>query len=309
MLDSIAFLFAFRQRKRYYVAMLLPTVWGERRLDWGRQTYVMGIVNVTPDSFAGDGLLEDTPTQDALIQRAVAQAQQFVADGAMLIDVGGESTRPNAAPISTQEELARVVPVIKAVYATLPREVMISIDTYKAEVARQALDAGACMINDIWALRRDPAMAALASERGVPVVLMANMRGYRRQEIVSDVLRFLAGSIDLALAAGVAWQHIIIDPGIGFGTTPEENLTLLRRLGELRALGRPILLGTSRKSTIGLVLGGLPVSERLEGTAATVALGIAQGADIVRVHDVREIVRVVKMSDAVVRGNIQHHNL
>jgi dihydropteroate synthase len=289
--------------------MLLPTVWGERRLDWGQQTYVMGIVNVTPDSFAGDGLLEDTPTQDALIHRVITQAQQFVADGAMLIDVGGESTRPNAAPISTQEELARVLPVIKALYTTLPKEVMISIDTYKAEVARQALDAGACMINDIWALRHDSptinrgaTMAALASERGVPVVLMANMRGYRRQEIVSDVLRFLAGSIDLALAAGIAWQHIIIDPGIGFGTTPKENLTLLRRLGELRALGRPILLGTSRKSTIGLVLGGLPVSERLEGTSATVALGIAQGADIVRVHDVREIVRVVKMSDAVVRG-------
>lgn len=302
MLDSIACLFAFRQRKRYHVAMLPPTVWGEHRLDWGQQTYVMGIVNVTPDSFAGDGLLEDTLAEDALIQRAVAQAQQFVADGAMLIDVGGESTRPNAAPVSMQEELARVLPVIKALYATLPKEVMISIDTYKAEVARQALDAGACIINDIWALRRDPAMAALASERGVPVILMANMRGYRRQEIVSDVLRFLAGSIDLALAAGVAWQRIMIDPGIGFGTTPEENLTLLRRLGELRALGRPILLGTSRKSTIGLVLGGLPVSERLEGTAATVALGIAQGADIVRVHDVHEIVRVVKMSDAVVRG-------
>jgi len=284
------------------MSSLLPTVWGEHRLDWGQQTYVMGIVNVTPDSFAGDGLLEDAQAQDALIHRAVAQAQQFVADGATLIDVGGESTRPNAAPISTQEELARVLPVIKALSAALPGEVMISVDTYKAEVARQALDAGACIINDIWALRHDPAMAALASERGVPVVLMANMRGYRRQEIVSDVLRFLAGSIDLALAAGVAWQHIIIDPGIGFGTTPEENLVLLRRLGELRALGRPILLGTSRKSTIGLVLGGLPISERLEGTAATVALSIAQGADIVRVHDVHEMVRVVKMSDAVVRG-------
>src|SRR5260370_41957430 len=184
---------------------------------------------------------------------------------------------------------------------------MISIDTYKAEVARQALDAGACMINDIWALRCDPVVAALASERGVPVVLMANMRshdksGTYRREIVSDVVRFLAGSIDLALAAGVVWERIIIDPGIGFGTTPEENLALLRRLGELRALGRPILLGTSRKSTIGPVLGGLPVSERLEGTAATIALGIAQGADIVRVHDVREMMRVVKMSDAVVRS-------
>jgi len=283
------------------MSTLPPTVWGERRLDWGQQTYVMGIVNVTPDSFAGDGLVEETLTQDAIIQRAVTQAQRFVEDGAILIDVGGESTRPQAAPIPSEQELARVVPVVRALYDTLPKEVMISIDTYKEVVARQALDAGACMINDIWALRRDPNMAALASERGVPVVLMANMRGYHKREIVSDVVRFLAGSIDLALAAGIAWERIIIDPGIGFGTTPEENLTLLRRLGELRALGRPILLGTSRKSTIGLVLGGVPTSERLEGTAATVALGIAQGADIVRVHDVHEMVRVVRMSDAIIR--------
>jgi len=283
------------------MSTLPPTIWGERRLDWGQQTYVMGIVNVTPDSFAGDGLVEETLTQDAIIQRAVTQAQRFVEDGAILIDVGGESTRPQAAPISVEQELARVVPVVRVLYDTLPKEVMISIDTYKEVVARQALDAGACMINDIWALRRDPNMAALASERGVPVVLMANMRSYHKREIVSDVVRFLAGSIDLALAAGIAWERIIIDPGIGFGTTPEENLTLLRRLGELRALGRPILLGTSRKSTIGLVLGGVPASERLEGTAATVALGIAQGADIVRVHDVHEMVRVVRMSDAIIR--------
>jgi dihydropteroate synthase len=288
------------------MSSLPPTIWGEHRLDWGQQTYVMGIVNVTPDSFAGDGLLDDTLAQDAIaprfIEGAVIQAQQFVADGATIIDVGGESTRPQADSISVEQELARVIPVVQVLYHALPKEIMISIDTYKAEVARQALDAGACLINDIWALRRDPAMAALASDRGVPVILMANMRGYHKRDIVSDVLRFLAHSIDLALVAGVAWERIIIDPGIGFGTTPEENLTLLRRLGELRALGRPILLGTSRKSTIGLVLGGLPVSERLQGTAATVALGIAQGADIVRVHDVHEMVRVVKMSDAVVRG-------
>ncbi len=284
------------------MSSLSPTIWGEHRLEWGQRTYVMGIINVTPDSFAGDGLLDDAPEQEAFVQRAVAQAQQFVADGATLIDVGGESTRPNAAPISVEQELARVLPVVRALYAALPQEVTISIDSYKAEVARQALDAGACIVNDIWGLRYDAAMASLVAERGIPVVLMANMRGYRRREIVSDVVRFLAGSIDLALAAGVAWERIIIDPGIGFGTTPTENLALLHRLGELRALGRPILLGTSRKSTIGLVLGGLPASERLEGTAATVALGIAQGADIVRVHDVREMARVAKMSDAVVRG-------
>ncbi len=278
------------------------TIWANHRLEWGRQTYVMGVINVTPDSFSGDGIVDETLTPGVIVARAVSQAQQFVAEGATIIDVGGESTRPNFAPISAEQELARVLPVIGALYAVLPKEVIISIDTYKAEVARQALDAGACMINDIWALNRDPAMSGLASEREVPIILMANMRGYHKHEIVSDAVRFLAHSIDLALAAGVAWERIIIDPGIGFGTTPEENLTLLHRLGELRALGRPILLGTSRKSTIGLVLGGLPVSERLEGTAATVALGIAQGADIVRVHDVREMMRVVKMSDAVVRS-------
>jgi len=278
------------------------TIWANHRLEWGRQTYVMGVINVTPDSFSGDGIVDETLTPGVIVARAVSQAQQFVAEGATIIDVGGESTRPNFAPISAEQELARVLPVIGALYAVLPKEVIISIDTYKAEVARQALDTGACMINDIWALNRDPAMSGLASEREVPIILMANMRGYHKHEIVSDAVRFLAHSIDLALAAGVAWERIIIDPGIGFGTTPEENLTLLHRLGELRALGRPILLGTSRKSTIGLVLGGLPVSERLEGTAATVALGIAQGADIVRVHDVREMMRVVKMSDAVVRS-------
>lgn len=285
-------------------ATLPPTTWANHRLEWGRQTYVMGIINVTPDSFSGDGIVEETLTPDEIVARAVELARHYVAEGAALIDVGGESTRPDFAPISVEEELARVMPVVKALHASLPGEVLISIDTYKAEVARQALDAGASMVNDIWALRRDPAMAALVSERAVPVILMANMRGYQKHEIVSDVVRFLAQSIDLALSAGIAWERIIIDPGIGFGTTPQENLTLLSRLGELRALGRPILLGTSRKSTIGLVLGGLPPSERVEGTAATVALGVAQGADIVRVHDVHEMVRVVKMCDAILRGHL-----
>jgi dihydropteroate synthase len=272
-------------------------------MEWGQHTHVMGIVNVTPDSFAGDGLVHDELTEEALVQRTVTQARRFVAEGATLIDVGGESTRPHATAISAQQELARVLPVIQALHATLPQEVMLSIDTYKAEVADQALAAGASLLNDIWALRRDSAMASVAKKHRVPVILMANMRNASdRHEIVSDVIRFLAKSIDIALAAGIAWEHIIIDPGIGFGTTPEENLTLLHRLGELRALGRPILLGTSRKSTIGLVLGGLAVTERLEGTAATIALGIAQGADIVRVHDVHEMMRVVKMSDAIVRG-------
>ncbi len=284
-------------------ASLTPTVWAKHRLEWGKHTHIMGIVNITPDSFSGDGLAQDMSSGDVFVQRAVAQAQQFVAEGATLIDVGGESTRPNSPiVVSAQQELERVIPVIQALQATLAETVMISIDTYKAEVAAKALAAGACMINDIWGLRQDPEMVAVASEHGVPIVIMANMRGYIKHDIVSDVIRYLARSIDMALEAGIAWEHLIIDPGIGFGTTPEENLTLLRRLGELRALGRPILLGVSRKSTIGRVLGGLPISERLEGTAASLALGIAQGADIVRVHDVREMMRVVKMSDAVVRG-------
>jgi dihydropteroate synthase len=303
----------FNRKEEYFkgwnsmFSPLPPTIWRNHRLDWRQQTHVMGILNVTPDSFSGDGLALTTETaeprsQEEVVRQAVTRALNFVADGATIIDVGGESTRPHAEQISVEQELARVLPVITALSAALPKEIILSIDTYKAEVARQALDAGAALVNDIWGLRKDANMAALVSERGVPVVMMANMRGYTKRDIVSDVIRFLSGSIDLALAAGIPWEHIIVDPGIGFGTTPTENLTLLRRLGELRALGRPVLVGTSRKSTIGAVLGGLPASERLEGTAAAVALSIAQGADIVRVHDVHEMVRVVKMSDAVVRG-------
>ncbi|GCE17362.1 dihydropteroate synthase [Dictyobacter kobayashii] len=282
-------------------AVFPPTQWASHSIIWGQQTYVMGIVNVTPDSFSGDGLHQGGDW----IERAVAQAQQFVAQGALVIDVGGESTRPHADTVTTEQEIARVLPVIQALRAQLPDQIIISIDTYKAKVAARALEAGANLINDIWGLKHDPAIADVARSHGVPVVLMANMRGYQKHEIVSDVTRFLAAAIDRALQAGIPWEHIIIDPGIGFGTTPEENLTLLRRLGELRALGRPLLLGTSRKSTIGQVLGGLPPEERLEGTAATVALGIAQGADIVRVHDVHEMMRVVKMSDAIIRGTFQ----
>jgi dihydropteroate synthase len=268
----------------------------------------MGIVNVTSDSFSGDGLMREAQSDEERVQRAVMQAQAFVREGATFIDVGGESTRPGAPAITAREELARVLPVLRVLRATLPDETILSIDTYKAEVAAAALEAGASMVNDVWAMRRDPEMASVVKRYGVPVVLMANMRGSQRYEIVSDVVRFLARSIDNALEAGIAWSHLLLDPGIGFGTTPEENLVLLRRLGELRALGRPLLLGTSRKSTIGRVLGGLPASERVEGTAATVALGIAQGADIVRVHDVHEMMRVVKMSDAIVRGTFTLSN-
>ena len=282
-----------------------PMIWERWRLDWGQRTHVMGIINVTPDSFSGDGVLNASLEQSEVLERVLAQARAFIAEGALLVDVGGESTRPGFAALSAEEEMRRVIPVIRHLAAHLPPEAIISIDTYKAEVARQALDAGACLVNDIWGLQRDPEMAALVAERSVPVVLMANMRGSERREIVSDVVRFLARSIDQALAAGVAWERIIIDPGIGFRAVAEEDLILLRRLSELRTLGRPILLGTSRKRITGLVLGDLPPEERVEGTAATVALGIAQGADIVRVHDVHEITRIVKMSDAIVRNNFQ----
>lgn len=280
------------------------TRWGRWCLDWGQRTHVMGIINATPDSFSGDGMLSaglDTPQ---MLAHILERARNFVDEGATLIDIGGESTRPHFTPLEPEEELNRVIPVIQHLVAHLPPEIIISIDTYKVEVARQALDSGASMVNDIWGLQRDPSMANLVAERDVPVVIMANMRGYIKQEIVSDVIRFLARSIDLALAAGVNRNRIIIDPGFGFGTTPEENLTLLRRLSELRSLGCPLLLGTSRKSTLGLVSGNLPPQERLEGTAATIALGIAQGVDIVRVHDVREMMRVVRVSDAVVRGYV-----
>lgn len=277
-----------------------PTHWGQHNLEWGKRTYVMGIINATPDSFSGDGVQSD----EDWVQRAVLQALSFVQEGAAIIDVGGESTRPQAAQVETKQECERVVPIIQALRAALPAHVLISIDTYKAEVATRALTAGVDLINDIWALQYDPAMADVASQYGVPVVLMANMRGYHKRDIISDVIRFLSAAIDRALVAGIAWEHIIIDPGIGFGMTPEENLTVLRRLGELHTLGRPILLGTSRKSTLGRVLGGLPPSDLLEATGATVALGIAQGADIVRVHDVHEMIRVVKMSDAIVRGTV-----
>lgn len=265
---------------------------GSFTFEWGRRTYVMGIVNVTPDSFSGDGLAYDA---DA----ALEQAARFQAEGADIIDVGGESTRPGHTPVDADEEIRRVVPVIRLLASRL--HVPISIDTYKHEVAREALAAGASMINDVWGLRRDPALADLAARERAPIVLMHNQTGKDYRDLLPDVIESLRASMDAALEAGVPPENVILDPGLGFGKTAEHNLELLRRLSELRALGRPLLVGPSRKSTIGLVL-GLPVEERLEGTAATVALSIANGADVVRVHDVKEMARVARMSDAIVRG-------
>jgi|UniRef100_A0A7C1X2K6 dihydropteroate synthase len=260
---------------------------------WGRRTFVMGIINVTPDSFSGDGLIDRL---DEVVRRARAMAEA----GADILDVGGESTRPGHIPVPAEEELRRVIPAIRAIREALP-DVPISVDTNKAVVAEAALAAGATMINDVRGLAGDPDMPAVAARAGVPVVIMHDLEIQRADELVPRLIRDLAIRIERALAAGVRWEHIIVDPGFGFGKEPELNLLLLRRLRDLTVLGRPILVGTSRKRTIGYVL-GTPPEDRLEGTAATVALSIANGADIVRVHDVREMVRVVRMTDAVVRG-------
>jgi dihydropteroate synthase len=262
------------------------------RFDWGSRTYVMGIINVTPDSFSGDGLGLDA-------EAAVAQGRRFVAEGADILDVGGESTRPGFEGVSPEEEMRRVLPVIER----LAREadVPISIDTCKAEVARAALETGAHLVNDIWGFRHDPAMAPLVAQFGVPAVVMHNQRGRDFGDVIGDIRAGLEASLRLAERAGLPRQRLIIDPGFGFGWTEEHNLEMLRRLGELRELGLPILIGTSRKSTIGAVLGGVPPEDRLMGTAASVAIAIAQGADIVRVHDVAEMVQVGRVADAVVR--------
>ena len=276
---------------------------GQRELRWGERTYVMGVINMTPDSFSGDGLGRDV---DAAVERALA----FEQEGADLIDVGGQSTRPagrvygpGAPVVSPDEEAERVVPLIRRLASALGGRVPISIDTFRAEVAREAVAAGAALINDVWGLQRDPKLAHVAAEHGVPLVLMHNQEGYAYRDLLADVTASLRRSVQQAAAAGVPPDQIIVDPGIGFGKGAAQSLELLRRLNEFKAaLGRPVLVGTSRKSHIGEVLGGLPAQERLEGTAATVALAIAKGADIVRVHDVKAMARVARVADAVVRG-------
>jgi len=268
---------------------------GSTEFRWGERTYVMGVVNLSPDSFSGDGIGDD-------IEAAIAQARRMVDEGADVIDVGGESTRPGTEPLSSDdidEELRLVIPVIERLSAEL--SVPISVDTYKAEVARQAVKAGVNIINDIWGLKRDPALAQVAAEAGVPLILMANQRDAPpKVGIMAKVISDLESGIRLAVEAGVPAGNIIIDPGIGFGKTLEQNLELVNRLSELRELDKPVLLGTSRKSMIGRVL-DLPPDQRLEGNLAVTAIGIANGADMVRVHDVRPTVLACRMSDAVVR--------
>ncbi|HEY4190382.1 MAG TPA: dihydropteroate synthase [Candidatus Limnocylindrales bacterium] len=271
---------------------------GPSTFRWGERTYVMGILNVTPDSFSGDGLLAGPDANDP-VEAAVAQARRMVSQGADILDVGGESTRPGHIPVGVDEERARVVPVIAAVRAALP-DTPLSVDTTKAVVAEAALAAGADLVNDVWAVGDDEAIARLAADHGVPLIVMHNRAEAIYRTFMPELIADLQRALDRAARLGVAWQDLIIDPGFGFGKTPDQNLELLRELDALRMLGRPILLGTSRKSTLGRVL-DLPAQDRLEATLATTALGIAAGADVVRVHDVEANVRAARMTDAVVR--------
>jgi dihydropteroate synthase len=274
-----------------------PTRIRDRTFVWGTRTFLMGIVNVTPDSFSGDGLLATTGDP---VGAAVAQARRMVAEGADLLDVGGESTRPGHQPVDEDEERARVVPVIRAIRAALP-DIPISIDTTKHQVAGAALDAGADLLNDVWGVTGSVGLDQLAAERGIPIVLMHNRAHARYGDVAAEVRDDMAAAIRRASANGVPDRNVIVDPGIGFGKTAEHNLAVVAALGMLRELGRPVLLGTSRKSTIGRIL-DLAAEERLEGTLATTALGIAQGADILRVHDVAANLRAMRIADAIVRG-------
>jgi dihydropteroate synthase len=280
----------------------VPLRVGRLLLEWGTRTYIMGIVNVTPDSFSGDGVMG--------VDAARARAQALVAGGADILDVGGESTRPGAHPVPLEEELARVLPVVEVLAAEF--DASISVDTTNAEVARRALRAGAVMINDVSALQADPAMAAVVAEAQASVILMHGYRmappaaeESRRRDIMAEITGYLGARIEAAVAAGIRRDRVLVDPGFGFGKTVQENLDVLRRLAEVRSLGRPVVISTSRKGTIGRVLGGLPVQERVEGTAATVAVSIVHGADVVRVHDVAAMARVARMTDAIIRGRYQ----
>jgi dihydropteroate synthase len=287
----------------------VPTRIGPAVFRWGERTFVMGIINVTPDSFSGDGVLAVATGQAGTgpggatdpVELAVARARQMVADGADLLDVGGESTRPGHRPVPIEEEARRVVPVIRALRAALP-DLPISVDTTKPAVAEAALTAGADLINDVWGVGQDDALPRLAAAHRTPLVVMHNRAEPRYRRLLPEIVADLEAALERAVGLGVRWEDVIVDPGFGFGKTPQQNLEVLRELGALRALGRPILLGTSRKSTLGRVL-DLGPEERVEATLATTALAIGAGVDIVRVHDVRANVRAARISDAIIRGN------
>ena len=261
------------------------------RFDWGSRTYVMGIVNTSPDSFSGDGLDD--------LDIAISQGLEMVRDGAAILDVGGQSTRPGHQAIAVAEEIGRTERVVAAL--ATKAGVPVSIDTYKLEVAEAAVVAGATILNDVWALRRSPALADLAARRGCALVLMHNQEGTEYAgDLMDEIKRVLRAATDNAIAAGVARERVLVDPGIGFGKTADHNWEVMRRLPELAELGQPILIGTSRKSFIGKLL-DLPVTDRVEGTAATVAAAILRGVDVVRVHDVRAMTRVAAVADRIAR--------
>jgi dihydropteroate synthase len=279
------------------------------RLQWGERTYVMGIINLTADSFSGDGLAIDGRSEAEIVAAAVTQARGYVEAGAEILDVGAESSRPaqfygEHASMDAADEAAIAVPVVAALARAFGPRAMVSIDTSKGEVARMALAAGAAIVNDVWAARRDPGTAVAAAQAAAPLVLMHNQEVAEYPDgLFETVVRYLASAAEDAVEAGVPRERLIIDPGIGFGKLPEHSVEILHRLAELKAAlgGLPMLVGTSRKRFIGELLGGAPARDRIEGTAATVALAIAAGADIVRVHDVTPIMKTVRVADAIVR--------
>jgi dihydropteroate synthase len=276
--------------------------WRNFKLDFSEKTYIMGILNVTPDSFSDSGRYF---RKSAAIKKAI----RLIEDGADIIDIGGESTRPGSEPVPVAMELSRVVPVIEML--SKESRIPISIDTYKSEVAKRSLDAGASMVNDISGLRADPEMAAVVSRYKVPVVIM-HIKGAPKnmqknpvyKALIPEMMDYLKGSIDIAIKSGIKEDKIVIDPGIGFGKTFEHNLEIIHNLHKFTVLEKPLLIGPSRKAFIGKILGGVPPEDRLEGTAAAVAISIMNGANIIRVHDVKEMVRVAKIADAVKRMKI-----
>jgi dihydropteroate synthase len=278
-------------------------------LRWGERTYLMGIINVTPDSFSGDGIAPPGSGTAEVVAAAVAQARAFVEAGADILDVGAESTRPASvygehAGVVAASEIAAAVPVVAALAREFGERALVSVDTSKGAVARAALAAGAGMVNDVWAARRDPDTARAAAESGAHLVLMHNKeRAHYEHGVFDEVVAWLGEAVEAAIVLGVPRDRLLVDPGIGFGKKPEHSIELLHRLAELKAAlgGLPLLIGTSRKRFIGELLGGVPPGERIEGTAATVALAVAQGADVVRVHDVAHIARTVRVADAIVR--------
>lgn len=269
----------------------LQTTCGDYTFDYQKKTYIMGILNVTPDSFSDGGKYDH-------VDAALKHVEQMIKDGADIIDIGGESTRPGYQRISDEEEMERVVPVIEAIARNFA--IPMSIDTYKSAVAREAIKAGAHIINDIWGAKADPNMAHVAANLHVPIILMHNRQGNHYQHFMRDALADIDESIAIVKQAGVRDEKIILDPGIGFGKSVAQNLDMMRNLDMLVAKGYPVLLATSRKSTIGHVL-DLPTSERLEGTIATNCFGIGQGCQLVRVHDVKEMARAAKMMDALMQ--------